>query len=73
MTLCSPSRPGGFSVSYQETVPMFSSQERTQWNRDLVWLGCLALSFILLYMLHPSWDAVSEHVLGDAAVKRYSR
>lgn len=67
MTLYSPPRPGGFSVSYQETVPMSFSQERTRWNRDLVWLGCLALSFILLYMLHPSWDVVSEHVLGGCS------
>lgn len=63
ITLYSPPRPGGFSVTYQETVPMSFSQEMTQWNRDLVWLGYLALNFILLYMLHPSWDVVSEHVL----------
>lgn len=62
-----PSRPAGFSVSYQETVSTSFSRERTQWNRDLLWLGCLALSFILLYMLHPSWDVVLEHVLGGCS------
>lgn len=62
-----PRRPAGFSVSYQETVSTSFTQERVQWNRDLLWLGCLAVSFILLYMLHPSWDVVLEHVLGGCS------
>lgn len=50
MTLYSPPRPGGFSVSYQETVPMsFSLEERTRMKRgfSLTRLSCFKFHFVI--------------------------